>query len=62
MTKWNFSGDDWHCPKDTNDLRVGGKLFFRMETKEGIFGFDFNVVYDELVPQKKISHTKKFYF
>ncbi len=57
ITKWNFASEDWHCPKATNDLRVGGKLSSRMEAKDGSFGFDFNVIYDEVVPQKKISYT-----
>ncbi|MEH6763251.1 MAG: SRPBCC family protein [Aequorivita antarctica] len=57
ITNWNFASPDWHCPKATNDLRVGGKLSSRMEAKDGSFGFDFNVIYDEVVPQKKISYT-----
>ena len=57
ITKWNFASEDWHCPKATNDLRVGGKLSSRMEAKDGSFGFDFIVIYDEVVPQKKISYT-----
>ena len=57
ITKWNFASDDWHCPKASNDLRVGGKYSARMEAKDGSFGFDFDVIYDEVVDQKKISYT-----
>lgn len=57
ITQWNFASPDWHCPKASNDLRVGGKLSSRMEAKDGSFGFDFNVIYDEVEPQKKISYT-----
>ncbi|SRX75959.1 SRPBCC family protein [Aequorivita antarctica] len=57
ITNWNFASPNWHCPKVTNDLRVGGKLSSRMEAKDGSFGFDFNVIYDEVVPQNKISYT-----
>jgi len=57
ITKWNFASEDWHCPKASNDLRVGGKYSARMEAKDGSFGFDFDVVYDEVVDQKKISYT-----
>ncbi len=57
ITKWNFSSDDWHCPKATNDLRVGGKLCSRMEAKDGSFGFDFEGTYYEIASQKKISYT-----
>lgn len=57
ITQWNFADDSWHCPKAENDLRVGGKYNARMEAKDGSFGFDFEVVYDEVVNQKKISYT-----
>lgn len=57
ITKWNFASPDWHCPKAENDLRVGGKLNSRMEAKDGSFGFDFEVVYDEVIDQQKISYT-----
>lgn len=57
ITQWNFASPDWHCPKASNDLRVGGKLSSRMEAKDGSFGFDFNVIYDEVEPQKKITYT-----
>ena len=57
ITKWNFASDDWHCPKATNDLRVGGKYFARMEAKDGSFGFDFNTVYNEVVEHKTLTYT-----
>jgi uncharacterized protein YndB with AHSA1/START domain len=40
-----------------NDLRIGGKLFLRMETKDGSAGFDYECIYDDIVVHKKISHT-----
>lgn len=57
ITKWNFASDDWQCPKAENDLREGGKYLARMEAKDGSFGFDFEAVYDEVIPQQKISYT-----
>ena len=57
ITKWNFASDDWQCPSASNDLRVGGKYSARMEAKDGSFGFDFEAVYDEVIPNKKISYT-----
>ncbi len=57
ITKWNFASEDWHCPKASNDLRVGGKYFGRMEAKNGSFGFDFLAIYDEIIDQKKIAYT-----
>lgn len=57
IMNWNFASPDWHCPKAENDLRVGGKLNSRMEAKDGSFGFDFEVVYDAVIDQQKISYT-----
>lgn len=57
ITGWNFAIDSWHCPRATNDLKVGGKYFARMEAKDGSFGFDFEAIYDQVVDQKKIVYT-----
>lgn len=54
---WNFASDDWHCPRATNDLRVGGKFSARMEARDGSYGFDFNTLYDEVVVHEKIAYT-----
>lgn len=57
IVKWNFASDDWQCPSAENDLRAGGKYKSRMEAKDGSFGFDFEAVYDEVVPGKKFTYT-----
>lgn len=57
IIKWNQATDDWHCPKAENNLQPGGKYRARMEAKDGSFGFDFEAVYDEVIPQKKIVYT-----
>tara|TARA_R110000868_G_scaffold259361_5_gene517300 strand:+ start:62874 stop:63290 length:417 start_codon:yes stop_codon:yes gene_type:complete len=57
ITKWNFATDDWQCPSAENDLRVGGKYKARMEAKDGSFSFDFEAIYDEVIPQKKLIYT-----
>jgi uncharacterized protein YndB with AHSA1/START domain len=57
IVKWNSASDDWHTPNATNDLRVGGKFTSRMEAKDGSMGFDFEGVYDEVEPLKKIAYT-----
>jgi len=57
ITKWNFASDDWHCPKASNDLRVGGKYSATMEAKDGSFGFDFEAIYDEVIDQKTFTYT-----
>ncbi|WP_422348716.1 SRPBCC family protein [Flagellimonas sp.] len=57
ITQWNFVTDDWHCPKAENDLKVGGTFKYRMEAKDGSFGFDFEAIYNEIVDQEKIAYT-----
>lgn len=57
ITKWNFASDDWQCPSATNDMKVGGKYFARMEAKDGSLGFDFEAIYDEVVNGEKFSYT-----
>jgi uncharacterized protein YndB with AHSA1/START domain len=46
ITKWCFASDDWHAPRATNDLKVGGRFNTRMEAKDGSFGFDLQGMYD----------------
>lgn len=56
IVNWNFANESWHCPHSKNDLRIGGKFKNRMEAKDGSFGFDFEGVYDELIPYRKIKY------
>ena len=51
IIQWNFASDDWHCPRASNDLVVGGKFNSRMEAKFGDIGFDFEGTYTEVVPK-----------
>lgn len=54
---WNFASDDWHCPKAVNDLKVGGKFLFRMEAKDGSFGFDFEGIYTAVKTNELIEYV-----
>jgi|SRR6185503_1738260 len=54
---WNNASPDWHTPSAENDLRKGGKFSYRMEAKDGSFGFDFGGVYDEVIENKLIKYT-----
>lgn len=56
ITKWNFAHETWQCPSSENDLRVGGKFKTRMEAKDKSFGFDFEGIYDEVVPNALIKY------
>ena len=57
ITQWNQASDDWHSPRATNDLRPGGKFVYRMEAKDGSFGFDFEGVYDAVKTNELIDST-----
>ncbi|PWA07340.1 SRPBCC family protein [Flavobacterium psychrotolerans] len=57
IKKWNNASEDWHTTRSENDLRIGGKFLFRMEAKDGSFGFDFEGIYDVIITNEKISYT-----
>jgi len=57
VTQWNHASDDWHSPSAENDLRPGGTFSYRMEAKDGSFGFDFGGIYDEVKPHELIVYT-----
>jgi len=56
IVHWNAASDDWHTPRATVDLRVGGKFCSRMEARDGSFGFDFEGVYTRVEPEKLIEY------
>lgn len=57
ICRWNTAAPEWHTPSATNDLRPGGSFSFRMEARDGSFGFDFGGIYDEVITGKKISYS-----
>ncbi len=57
ITQWAFADTSWHAPHAENDLRVGGKFVTRMEAKDGSAGFDFEGIYDDVVPHEKIAYS-----
>lgn len=57
VVKWNNASPDWHTPKAQNDLNVGGKFLYRMEAKDGSFGFDFSGVYTAVKNNELIEYT-----
>jgi uncharacterized protein YndB with AHSA1/START domain len=54
---WNTGHPDWHTPKSTNDLRVGGKFCHTMAAKDGSASFDFNGTYNIIKPYQLIDYT-----
>jgi uncharacterized protein YndB with AHSA1/START domain len=57
VMQWNSASPDWHTPQAKNDLRKGGTFSYRMEARDGSFGFDFGGVYDEVKPYDLIEYT-----
>ncbi|MCK3685270.1 SRPBCC family protein [Maribellus sp. YY47] len=57
IVNWNFASDDWHCPWAKNDAQPGGKFVWRMEAKDGSFGFDFNGEYQTVSPHQLIEYA-----
>jgi len=57
IVKWNNASEDWHTPRAENNLTKGGTFTFRMEAKDGSFGFDFGGTYDDVQPNRLISYT-----
>lgn len=57
IVRWYFASDDWHTPRAENDLRPGGKFLFRMESKDGKMGFDFDGAYGKIDTHREINYT-----
>lgn len=57
IVNWNYASADWHCPVAENDLRNGGRFKYTMASKDGEMQFDFEGVYDDIIPEKKIAYT-----
>jgi uncharacterized protein YndB with AHSA1/START domain len=57
ITKWYNASNDWHTPKAENDINQGGKFDFRMEAKDGSFGFNFSGIYTDVKINEHIDYT-----
>ena len=56
IMQWNTASSEWHTTKTENDLRPGGAFLFRMEAKDGSFGFDFYGIYDKIILNQLIEY------
>ncbi len=56
IIRWNFADPSWHCPAASNEMRIGGRYFARMEAKDGRFGFDFIAMYTEMAEGEGFSY------
>lgn len=57
ITKWCTGSPDWHTPRAENDLRIGGKIYSRMEAKDGSAGFDFVGTYTDVQLHRAIAYS-----
>lgn len=56
IVNWNAASPDWHTPRASNDLRTGGSFSYRMEARDGSFGFDFAGEYTEVLPLTSFAY------
>lgn len=56
IVKWNNASPDWHTPVAKNDLNIGGTFLYRMESRDGKIGFDFEGTYEEIQEHKLIIY------
>ena len=57
IVKWSTPSPDWHTVRAEHDLKPGGKFTYRMEAKDGSFGFDFGGVFDVLKKNELLEYT-----
>ncbi|MCH5600447.1 SRPBCC domain-containing protein [Niabella ginsengisoli] len=57
IQNWNSPSPDWHTPTATHDLKNGGSFSYRMEAKDGSFGFDYAGTFDEVTEAKYLEYT-----
>jgi uncharacterized protein YndB with AHSA1/START domain len=60
IKNWNFASDDRCAPSASNDLVKEGKFSFRMEAKDGSFGFDLEGVYEVIDIHQRTANIKLF--
>lgn len=54
ILQWD-SCDEWHTITASNDLKVGGLLELRIESKVGKSGFDFAAIYTQVETNRLIE-------
>ena len=56
IKNWNFASSDWACPEARNNLEVNGVFSYRMESKDGKIGFDFEGTYYNILEEELIAY------
>ena len=57
IMQWNNPSDDWHNLLVEVDLRDEGAFLFRMQSKDGRDGFDYEGKYDKVITNERIELT-----
>ncbi len=56
IVNWNFATEEWCCPAAVNELREGGEMNWRMESRDGSMGFDFTGTYRQIKVNELIAY------
>ena len=54
---WNFAHESWCCPSAEVDFKEGGSSNYRMEAKDGSFGFNLIATFNAIIPQEYIASS-----
>ena len=57
ITQWNTFSAEWHTSSAENDLREGGMFVYVMGMKDGSYSFNFEGIYDDIIPHHLITYT-----
>lgn len=55
--EWATGSPDWETTAIKNDVVTGGEFLSRMSATDGSQSFDFSGVYDDVIPNRKITYT-----
>jgi uncharacterized protein YndB with AHSA1/START domain len=56
IQQWNHASEDWHTTYVENVAQPGQKFCWRMEAKDGSFGFDFTGTYQFVKTNEMIQY------
>lgn len=57
IVNWYTASPEWHTPRAENDVTEGGRFNFRMEARDGSFGFDYTGQYTTVHPEQELAYT-----
>jgi uncharacterized protein YndB with AHSA1/START domain len=57
IKNWNNASSAWYTPFAKNRFKVGREFMYRMEARDGSFGFDFEGKYSTIETEKLIEYV-----